>query len=309
MARKKLLSEGEIRQFMKLANLRPIGGKRLQEIYPGARDEEAELDATEDELGAEDELADDEGDELAMADDELGMDDAGGGEMVSMDDFMSALERAIEEVTGEEADVSEEPGDEEEVDMEMDVEADPEGGEEMEMEMGAEEEMMQEIVRRVMERQKYGGNKGDIPDADRKKKGHHGRGGKTKETAKEEGEEDFKEGLADARPAPHRSPRRLRPDPDEEEGFGAEGPMIGEPSELEPGSEYDPAEEDELAARPPRRRPSRRQPGGVKMSALGMEERLVAEVSKRVAARLQSQTRKEQVVDQLAERIMKRLTK
>ncbi len=33
--------------------------------------------------------------------------------MVSMDDFMSALERAIEEVTGEEADVSEEPGDEE----------------------------------------------------------------------------------------------------------------------------------------------------------------------------------------------------
>jgi ethanolamine utilization protein EutQ (cupin superfamily) len=45
------------------------------------------------------------------------------------------------------------------------------------------------------------------------------------------------------------------------------------------------------------------------MSALGMEERLVAEVSKRVAARLQSQTRKEQVVDQLAERIMKRLTK
>ena len=41
-------------------------------------------------------------------------------------------------------------------------------------------------------RQKYGGNEGDIPDADRKKKGHHGRGPKRKETAKEEGEEDFK---------------------------------------------------------------------------------------------------------------------
>jgi|18_taG_2_1085343.scaffolds.fasta_scaffold01646_7 hypothetical protein len=45
MARKKLLTEGEIRQFMKLASLRPIGEKRLHELgdYPpmaGARDEE-----------------------------------------------------------------------------------------------------------------------------------------------------------------------------------------------------------------------------------------------------------------------------
>ena len=136
MARKKLLSEGEIRQFMKLANLRPVGGKRLSEMgghYPGARDEEMgdELGATEDELGAEDALADEEGAELDAADDELAMDDAGGGEMVSMEDFMSALERAIEEVTGEEADVSEEPGEEEEVDMEAEVELGPEGGEEM----------------------------------------------------------------------------------------------------------------------------------------------------------------------------------
>ena len=44
-------------------------------------------------------------------------------------------------------------------------------------------------------RQKYGGNKGDIPDADRKKKGHHGRGPKRKETAKEEGEEDYKKDM------------------------------------------------------------------------------------------------------------------
>ena len=42
-------------------------------------------------------------------------------------------------------------------------------------------------------RQKYGGNKGDIPDKDRKKKGHYGRGPKTKETAEEEGEEDYKD--------------------------------------------------------------------------------------------------------------------
>ena len=43
MARKKLLSEGEIRQFMKLANLRPIGKQRLSEMgdyMAGMRDED-----------------------------------------------------------------------------------------------------------------------------------------------------------------------------------------------------------------------------------------------------------------------------
>tara|TARA_R110000824_G_scaffold400526_2_gene608203 strand:- start:517 stop:1272 length:756 start_codon:yes stop_codon:yes gene_type:complete len=45
MARKKMLSEGEIRQFMKLAKMRPIGEKRLHELgaypsMPGARDDE-----------------------------------------------------------------------------------------------------------------------------------------------------------------------------------------------------------------------------------------------------------------------------
>ena len=44
MARKKLLTEGEIRQFMKLANLRPISRDRLSEygMMPGQRDEEEE---------------------------------------------------------------------------------------------------------------------------------------------------------------------------------------------------------------------------------------------------------------------------
>ena len=49
-------------------------------------------------------------------------------------------------------------------------------------------------------RQKYGGNKGDIPDADRKKKGHHGKGPKRKETADEEGEVDFKKDAKAAEP-------------------------------------------------------------------------------------------------------------
>ena len=294
MARKKLLSEGEIRQFMKLANLRPISKVRLSEygMHPGARDEEveAELGATEDELGAEDELADDEGDELAMADDELAMDDAAGGEMVSMEDFMSALERAIEEVTGEEADVSEEPGEEEEVDMEMDMEMGPEGGEEVEL--GAEEEMMQEIIRRLMERQKYGGNRGDIPDDDRDDEGHHGRGGKNRETAKEEGEEDFKEGMTDNvhgdRPRAGRKQRKAKR-PEDDGPVGAI--MTGDDSEVLPDDGSDDA-------------PVRRGRGSHRTN-----EEVVNEVARRVAARLQAQNRKEQMVDHLAERIMKRLTK
>ena len=47
MARKKLLSEGEIRQFMKLADLAPIGTVRLSEMgydLPGKHDEEDELE-------------------------------------------------------------------------------------------------------------------------------------------------------------------------------------------------------------------------------------------------------------------------
>jgi hypothetical protein len=42
---------------------------------------------------------------------------------------------------------------------------------------------------------------------------------------------------------------------------------------------------------------------------MGMEEHLVNRVAQRVAARLQAETRKQQVVDTLAERIMRRLTK
>ena len=44
-----------------------------------------------------------------------------------------------------------------------------------------------------MKEGEYGGNKGDIPSADRRKKGHYGKGPKSKETADEEGEEDYVE--------------------------------------------------------------------------------------------------------------------
>jgi len=175
MARKTLLTESEIRQFMKLANLSPIGTPRLDEMgyksedddLPGNRpvyqeedDLEAQLDATEDELGAEDSLADEEGDELddLEMDDELGDLDAGGdagGGTVSVDDFMSALEDALENVLGEPVSVEddgagEEVEDEEEVSMDMEL--GPEGGEELEMGVEDEEKLVAEVARRVAAR-------------------------------------------------------------------------------------------------------------------------------------------------------------
>ena len=112
MARKNLLTEAELRSFMKLAELRPLGEEKIQEMYgeePHISEEdelERELDATEDELGAEDRVADEEGDELdAMdMDMDMGMDadaDAGAPDTVSIDDFMGALEAALEDVLGE----------------------------------------------------------------------------------------------------------------------------------------------------------------------------------------------------------------
>ena len=83
MARKKLLSESEIRQFMKLANIKPL--QEMGGYMPGMRDEE------EDEPGMRDTMMEEEGDEEEPApempapesdDEDLGveLDDEGEGE-------------------------------------------------------------------------------------------------------------------------------------------------------------------------------------------------------------------------------------
>ena len=142
MARKNLLTEAEVRSFMKLAELRPLADGKIDQLYgvaPDINEEdelERELDATEDELGAEDRVADDEADELDSMDMDMdmGMDadaDAGGADMVSVDDFMGALETALEDVLGEP--VSTEMDDE--VDMDMDLD-DDDG-----MDVGVEDEV------------------------------------------------------------------------------------------------------------------------------------------------------------------------
>tara|TARA_B100000700_G_C15031400_1_gene850754 strand:- start:2301 stop:2900 length:600 start_codon:yes stop_codon:yes gene_type:complete len=170
MARKTLLNEAEIRRFMKLANMAPVATERMDEMYPpGARDEEleaeagVEMDTPEGDVAVEDEVALDEpmADEAPMEEpvDDMGMDAAGA--MVSVDDFMAALETALEEVTGEEVstEVDLEAGEEEAEDLEGgDVALDgPEAEPMPDMEVGAEEEevefsMQEQLVNKVAQR-------------------------------------------------------------------------------------------------------------------------------------------------------------
>ena len=200
MARKTLLTESELRRFMKLADMRPAGEKRIQEMggpYPGARDEEEdELHATEDELGHEDHVADAEADELDVADDELAMDapmdepmdDLGAEEAPVADpaleakfaEFMTQVAEVAQEVLGIEVDVEEAPaaddelGGEEVVDAELDVmdvepEGVPEEGGELEVGPDVEEEdpeaaMVAEVARRVAARLQKESHQAEVVD-------------------------------------------------------------------------------------------------------------------------------------------------
>jgi hypothetical protein len=251
---------------------------------------EAEMD-----MAPPDPMADEEGDELAPDDAEMDMGaEEGPGGMVSMEDFMAALEQAIEEVTGEEAAVSEEPGGEEGEEEEVGMEMGPEGGEEMEM---GEEEIMAEILRRLRETKK----------GEKKKTSGKKRGSK-------KGDEAYVNELESpsahaARSSGRRTPKKFRRGEDEGE-FGAEGPILtGDDSEMlsatDPKDDPEPEEREYSTRRHSRRR---RPQGGLGIPGVTSEQ-LVNTVAKRVAARLKAEGRKAQMVDTLAERIMHRLTK
>ena len=165
MARKTLLTESEIRQFMKLANLGPLGNERLQEMGDHAynRDEEdhldAELHATEDELGHEDHIADEEEGELDAADDALADDDldVSGIDDSEREELMADVVAAVADALGISDQVSIEAGseggedldalavdDEEAIDVAAVEEPLPGGGEELEV--GAEEEIEEPVM-------------------------------------------------------------------------------------------------------------------------------------------------------------------
>jgi hypothetical protein len=171
MARKTLLNESEIRRFMKLANMKPIGDQRLAEMggYMSAKRD----DEDEDEPGMRDDMMEQEEDEMDMKMDmdmdkpaedpmdepemDMDMDEpkmdmgADAGVQINLDDFLSALEGALEKVTGEEVSTdmdmeADEGGDDEAADMELDMDMDaPEGDMDMDDDKpGMRDSMMQE---------------------------------------------------------------------------------------------------------------------------------------------------------------------
>tara|TARA_R100000657_G_C4679858_1_gene127725 strand:+ start:1155 stop:1907 length:753 start_codon:yes stop_codon:yes gene_type:complete len=250
MARKTLLTESEIRQFMKLANLAPLGDAKIEEMYgasPGNRDkEEHKKEMNEDEELDENESLDEE--------DDIEEGRGGGGSKPPMDRDEDELDEMGQPGPVMDRDEDEMRGADDMGDAEMDM-----GAAEMDMDAAADdmdadmggmddaerEEVMADVVRAVA--QALG-----IED----------------QVSVEAGEDDGMEGgELDAMPEP-------APDDEPAMEMGDEDPMM-EDEEL-----YE-ADEDEL----------------------------VAEVARRVAERLQVQNRKEQIVDSLAERIMKRLTK
>tara|TARA_Y100000310_G_C20673691_1_gene811664 strand:+ start:959 stop:1897 length:939 start_codon:yes stop_codon:yes gene_type:complete len=135
MARKKLLSEGEVRQFMKLANLGSLSenyfsNNPLDEQLP-PEEEELEMGA-EEAPGAEAPMDD------APFPDEEGAEDLEGGE--ENEELLARVVRAVADELGVEADiegVGDEGGEELEVDAELGAPGDEE---ELDMAMSPEEE-------------------------------------------------------------------------------------------------------------------------------------------------------------------------
>lgn len=119
---------------------------------------EAELGATEDELGAEDHEADEEGEEIEDLEGDLGDVEGGGERVVNIDEFLSALEVALEDVLGDEVEIDSDEVEDEEVEavdvedvedvgVELDV-----GEEEVVEEASATDELVEQITKRVAAR-------------------------------------------------------------------------------------------------------------------------------------------------------------
>jgi len=241
MARKKLLSEGEVRQFMKLANL-----GALSENYFSSTLEEEEEEVVVDEFPpAEDEEIVDE----LPGEEDMGLEAAGEGAEGLV---MSLLQRVQDwaEENGVEMDLDgSEGGDELDAELEDEV---PLPDEEMGMEMGAEEEIP------MQEDDLYEGEEADVEE---------GMGFGTKSHNRDRGK-----------------------------ATGSAAAMVARRKER--------AKEDAAAADDKEAEEKRKATG----TDGRQDEAMVAEVVRRVAARLKGAKQTSTVADQLAERIFDRLT-
>lgn len=130
MAHKTLLTEGEIRQFLKLANLKNVGDDKIHEyggMMPGERDEEAVEDAGDMPPMADDamDMADDAD---AMVDDADDMGAMGGMDDAEREEVLADVVAAVAQALGIEDRVEVEAGEEDAMD-DMDI-----GDEPMDME-------------------------------------------------------------------------------------------------------------------------------------------------------------------------------
>jgi len=164
MSKKSLLNESQVRQFMKLAKLEPLSPgfvEGLKENYgsmPG-RDEDELDEAVEDDMEMEvdpaemeDVVGDEEADLEMDAELEAPVDAAAGGKMIAVDDFLAALETALESAMGEEVEIESDDLDDEPVDDEpAELEA-PVDDELVDDEMEADDALMEAVTKRVAKR-------------------------------------------------------------------------------------------------------------------------------------------------------------
>lgn len=166
MSKKSLLNESQVRQFMKLAKLEPLSPgfvEGLKENYGSMRmrdedeldeavDEEDDMEMDVDAAEMEDIADDDEADMEMDAELEAPVDADVGGKMVAVDDFLAALETALESAMGEEVEIESDDLDAEPVDDEpAELEA-PVDDELVDDEMGADDALMEAVTKRVAKR-------------------------------------------------------------------------------------------------------------------------------------------------------------
>ena len=164
MSKKSLLNESQVRQFMKLAKLEPLSPgfvEGLKENYgsmPG-RDEDELDEAVEDDMEMEvdpaemEDVAGDEEADLEMdAELEAPVDADVGGKMIAVDDFLAALETALESAMGEEVEIESDDLDDEPAELEAPVDDELAGPAPVGDEMGVDDALMEAVTKRVAKR-------------------------------------------------------------------------------------------------------------------------------------------------------------
>lgn len=191
MSKKSLLNESQVRQFMKLAKLEPLSPGFVEGLKEGAgrmsmRDEDELEEVRSDAAGGgledarrghgrgrgpTDRLEEEEDMEMdvdaaemedaAGDDEEVEMDaeleapvDADvGGKMVAVDDFLSALETALESAMGEEVEIDADDADLDDEPAEIEAPVDDAPADvEVDDEMGADDALMEAVTKRVAKR-------------------------------------------------------------------------------------------------------------------------------------------------------------